>query len=152
MKLQDEKNIRVKEIFYGMALNLIRRNRNVLKILKNNRSSKRKNHQNLWINHNLSVVGLLSEALFVTLDGRLEGVRKDDDCYFVDKIVVGTCSGLKEGLVEGVDGGSIEGVVVSTWLWLKEGLSVGVDNGIFYGVLVVIWLGLDEGLQYTDLI
>jgi len=47
MKMQDEKNIRVKGIFYGMALYLIRRNRNVLKNLKNNRSSKRKNHQNL---------------------------------------------------------------------------------------------------------
>jgi len=39
MKMQDEKNIRVKGIFYGMALNLIRRNSNVLKNLKNNRMS-----------------------------------------------------------------------------------------------------------------
>jgi len=44
----------------------------------------------------------------------LEGVRKADDCYFVDKKVVGMYSGLKEGLVEGVGDGSIDGVVVST--------------------------------------
>ena len=33
-KMQHEKNIRVKGIFYGKATNLIRRNRNVLKNLK----------------------------------------------------------------------------------------------------------------------
>ena len=47
MKLQDEKIIRIKVILYVMALYLIRRNRNVFKNLKNNRSSKRKNHQYL---------------------------------------------------------------------------------------------------------
>ena len=50
-----------------MVLYLIRRNRNVFKNLKNNRRSKRKNHQNLWICHNVSVVGLLNKALSVTL-------------------------------------------------------------------------------------
>ena len=41
MKLQDEKKIRGKGIFYGMALNLIHRNRNVLKNLKNSRMNPR---------------------------------------------------------------------------------------------------------------
>mmetsp|Transcript_6179 Transcript_6179/g.8173 ORF Transcript_6179/g.8173 Transcript_6179/m.8173 type:complete len:102 (-) Transcript_6179:160-465(-) len=41
MKLQDEKNIRGKGIFYGMALIFIHRNRNALKNLKNSRMNPR---------------------------------------------------------------------------------------------------------------
>jgi len=87
MKSQDEKNIRWKGIFYGMVLYFIRWKRNVLENLKNSRRSKRKYHQNLWICHNVPVGGLYNNAMFVTLDGRLKGLRQADDCCFVELIL-----------------------------------------------------------------
>ena len=35
----------------------------------------------------MSVVGLFNKAMFVTLDGRSEDVRKVDDCCFVELIL-----------------------------------------------------------------